>query len=216
MKAALFDLDGVIVDTENQYTAFWSEMQRLYLPDNVDFALQIKGQSLTCILKEYFLGENVRREVLRRLEAFEATMSYPYINGARAFVESLKAAGVPTAIVTSSNKAKMDQLYKAIPDFRQLFIHILTAEDFRQSKPSPDCYITAARRLGICPEDCVVFEDSFNGIEAGRLSGAFVVGLATTNPADVLTPLCDIVISDFCADNLNKINKLFYLFKQKE
>ena len=116
MKAALFDLDGVIVDTENQYTAFWSEMQRLYLPDNVDFALQIKGQSLTCILKEYFLGENVRREVLRRLEAFEATMSYLYINGARAFVESLKAAGVPTAIVTSSNKAKMEQLYKAIPD----------------------------------------------------------------------------------------------------
>lgn len=216
MKAALFDLDGVIIDTESQYSAFWGEMQRMFIPDNPGFASQIKGQSLTCILADNFLDKNVRQEVLRRLDAFEAAMSFPYIDGARAFVESLKVAGIPTAIVTSSNRQKMDQLYRAIPDFRQSFTHILTAEDFLQSKPSPDCYITAARRLGMRPEDCVVFEDSFNGIKAGRLSGAFVVGLATTNPVDVLTPLCDVVVSDFCSYNLNKINKLFYLLKQKE
>jgi HAD superfamily hydrolase (TIGR01509 family) len=69
----------------------------------------------------------------------------------------------------------MEAVYRKRPEFKQLFDAILTSEDFRESKPSPDCYLTAARRFGLQPDDCVVFEDSFNGLKSGRASGAFVI-----------------------------------------
>lgn len=211
MKAALFDLDGVIVDTESQYTAFWTEIQRMCFPDNPAFPIQIKGKALTCIYSEYFPEKAQQEQLQMRLQAFESTMTYPYIKGVRTFLPQLRNAGVPAVIVTSSNQEKMKKLYSAIPDFKLLFTHILTAEHYTHSKPSPDCYISAAAQLGLQPEECVVFEDSLNGIEAGRLSGAYVVGLATTHPVEVLAPLCDTVISDFSEENLNKINFLFSL-----
>jgi len=80
-----------------------------------------------------------------------------------------------------------------------MFDAILTSEDFAASKPDPDCYLRAARRLGARPEDCVVFEDSFNGLRSGRAAGMTVVGLATTNAADAIRPLCDHVVGDYTA-----------------
>ena len=73
----------------------------------------------------------------------------------------------------------------------------LTSEDFDESKPSPDCYLKGAARFGATPEDCVVFEDSFNGLKSGRAAGMFVVGLSTTNEAEKITPLADVVIKDY-------------------
>ena len=76
-------------------------------------------------------------------------------------------------------------------------VAILTSEDFDRSKPDPDCYLKAAERFGVVPEDCVVFEDSFNGLRSGRAAGMHVVGLATTNPADAIRPFCDEVIKNY-------------------
>jgi HAD superfamily hydrolase (TIGR01509 family) len=102
-----------------------------------------------------------------------------------------------TAVVTSSNIPKMLSVYAKRPEFRQLFDAILTSEDFAKSKPDPDCYLRAAQRFGVSPSDCVVFEDSFNGLKSGRAAGMYVVGLATTNTADAIRNYCDEVIPDF-------------------
>jgi HAD superfamily hydrolase (TIGR01509 family) len=91
----------------------------------------------------------------------------------------------------------MQAVYASRPEFRGLFDAILTSEDFERSKPDPDCYLKAAERFGVEPKDCVVFEDSFNGLKSGRAAGMYVVGLATTNSADAIRPLCDEVIKDF-------------------
>jgi HAD superfamily hydrolase (TIGR01509 family) len=104
---------------------------------------------------------------------------------------------VRTAVVTSSNRVKLEAVYQAHPEFRGLFDAILTSEDFSASKPDPDCYLKAARRLGASREECVVFEDSFNGLRSGRAAGMHVVGLATTNPADAIRPFCDEVIKNY-------------------
>ena len=102
-----------------------------------------------------------------------------------------------TAIVTSSNKVKMSQVYKSHPELPDLVDAILTSEDFARSKPDPDCFLKGMQLLGGTPETTFVFEDSFHGIAAGRASGAKVVGLATTNKSEVIAPLCDMVIDDF-------------------
>ena len=103
-------------------------------------------------------------------------------------------------MVTSSNQPKMEAVYQSHPEFRSLFDAILTSEDFERSKPDPDCYLKAAQRLGVKVEDCVVFEDSFNGLKSGRAAGMYVVGLSTTNPAEAIRPYCDEVIANYMKD----------------
>jgi len=199
LKAALFDLDGVVFDTEPQYTVFWGAQCREFHPERPGLEQEIKGSTLDQIYNKWFARElePMREEVTRRLNDFEAQMAYDYIDGFEAFVADLRVHGVKTAVVTSSNQPKMEAVYRSHPEFKGLFDAILTAEDFDRSKPDPDCYLKAAGRFGIAPEHCVVFEDSFNGLKSGRAAGMYVVGLATTNPTDAIRPLCDEVISDY-------------------
>jgi HAD superfamily hydrolase (TIGR01509 family) len=104
---------------------------------------------------------------------------------------------VQTAIVTSSNNKKMDNVWKAHPELKEMVTTVLTSEHFSKSKPDPECFIKGMEVLGGSPEDTIVFEDSFHGIAAGRASGAKVIVLSTTNPEENISSLCDKVIKDF-------------------
>ena len=101
------------------------------------------------------------------------------------------------AVVTSSNKAKMSAVKARIPNFEDLFDKVLTAEDFVASKPDPACYLYAAQVFSANKCECVVFEDAVNGLQAGVSAGMFTIGFATTNPRDVIEPLCHHVQDDF-------------------
>ena len=199
IKAAFFDLDGVVFDTEPQYTVFWGAQCREFHPEHPGLEHEIKGQTLVQIYDAWFSGPLAEKQALitQRLDDYERQMSYDYLPGFEAFVCALRQKGVKTAVVTSSNRPKMEAVYKSHPEFKQLFDAILTSEDFSASKPAPDCYLKAAERFGTLPVECVVFEDSFNGLKAGRAAGMYVVGLATTNPKEAISPLCDRVVSDF-------------------
>lgn len=199
VKAALFDLDGVVFDTEPQYTIFWGDQCREFHPEHPGLEHEIKGQTLSQIYDAWFGGPLAEKRTLitERLNQYEHQMTYEYIDGFEAFVRQLHRQGVKTAVVTSSNQQKMEAVYNKHSDFREMFDAILTSEDFSASKPDPDCYLKAAGRLGVSREDCVVFEDSFNGLKSGRSAGMHVIGLATTNSAESIMPLCDQVIKDY-------------------
>ena len=198
-KAALFDLDGVVFDTEPQYSVFWGAQCREFHPEHPGLENEIKGQTLTQIYDAWFSGSLEPKQALitERLNAYEAQMKYIYLDGLEDYLRMLRQQGVKTAVVTSSNLPKMQAVYASHPEFHELFDAILTSEDFERSKPDPDCYLKAAERFGVEPQDCVVFEDSFNGLKSGRAAGMYVVGLATTNAADAIAPLCDEVIKDY-------------------
>ena len=193
---ALFDLDGVILDTEGSYTAFWDDYGSRHFSEK-DFGLKIKGQTLVKILGDYFPEENERKAITEAINDFERNMSYPFVPGVENYIKSLKSNGIKTAVVTSSNLPKMENVYRCHPGFREMFDMILTSEDFSESKPSPYCYLKAMRLFGAIPEDCVVFEDSLAGLQAARASGAFVTALTTTNPEEVVRNYADLVIRDF-------------------
>ena len=193
---ALFDLDGVILDTEGSYTAFWDDYGSRHFSEK-DFGLKIKGQTLVKILGDYFPEENERKAITDAINDFERNMSYPFIPGVENYIKSLKSNGIKTAVVTSSNLPKMENVYRCHPGFKEMFDIILTSEDFSESKPSPYCYLKAMRLFGAGPEDCVVFEDSLAGLQAARASGAFVTALTTTNPEEVVRNYADLVIRDF-------------------
>lgn len=207
LSSALFDLDGVIFDTEPQYSQFWGSQFRLYYPDRPGLENSIKGQTLVQIYDAYFCGplEGERPAVTRRLNDFERQMTFPYLPGVLDFLADLRRSGIPSAVVTSSNHEKMSRVYAQHPEFPSLFDAILTSEDFAHSKPHPDCYLRAAARFGAQPEDCVVFEDSINGLRSGRDSGAYVVALTTTNPLDAVRPLSDLQVPDFSQMSVQRL-----------
>ena len=211
LKAALFDLDGVVFDTEPQYTVFWGSQCRLYHPERPRLEHEIKGSTLQQIYDKWWSGEleKERDIVTRRLNEFEAQMDYSYIAGFEAFVRDLRQHGVKTAVVTSSNMPKMESVFRARPEFKSLFDAILTSEDFAESKPSPDCYLKGAERFGVSPDECVVLEDSINGLKSGRAAGMYVVGLTTTNTKENIEALSNIQIKDYQDINYQKLNTLW-------
>lgn len=197
-RCALFDFDGVVVDTEPQYTVFWASECRRYHPAAVGEEHRLKGMSLTQIYDTFFAAERAEQPAITaRLNDYEARMSMPYIPGVEAYLALLRRAGVRTAVVTSSNQRKMQAAYRLHPELRTLFDRVLTAEDFAESKPSPDCYIKGMAAFGASPDATIVFEDSINGLKAARASGATVIGLDTTNPRDVVSQLAHYTISDY-------------------
>ncbi len=198
-KAALFDLDGVLIDTEQQYDNYWGEIAARYIPGHPEMVQDIKGTTLVDTLERWFSGdrEYLRPEVTRLMDEFEANMPFYPVKGAREYVAELRKRGVPMAVVTSSNRTKMSNVYRSFPRFIETFDAILTSEDFKASKPDPDCYLKAAARLGFKPEECMVFEDSIKGLQSARAAGTKVVGLATTVPMEEIRPLSDWQFNDF-------------------
>lgn len=140
--AALFDFDGVVMDTETQYTWFWEEIGKKYDMGIPDFGRVIKGQTLTQIYEKYFAD---RKEdipaITDELNRFEKQMQYEYVPGVVEFIHDLRRNGVATAIVTSSNAAKMEKVFAVHPELHTLTDRILTAECFTRSKPAPDCFL---------------------------------------------------------------------------
>lgn len=196
-KAALFDLDGVVFDTEPQYSIFWGGQFRRYYPEHPGMEQLIKGMTLVEIYEKYFQDKDIQERITRELDEFEQTMDFVYVKGFENYVKSLRGRGVKTAVVTSSNMAKMENVYRKRPEFKTYFDAILTSEDFAESKPSPDCYQRAAQRFGLTKDECVVFEDSFNGLKSGRAAGMYVVGLATPNSPESIAPFADRVIKEY-------------------
>lgn len=198
--AALFDFDGVIMDTEAQYSVFWNEIGRMYYPEIEAFGSRIKGQTLLQIYDAYFSGDAaLQRSITERLYAYERSMQYVYVSGVETFLRALRAADVRIAVVTSSNREKMEQVYRAHPEFPDLVDRVLTSEDFSASKPNPECFLLGASVFETAINRCVVFEDSFHGLTAGKAAGMKVVGVSTTNPREAIEGKCDRVIADFTA-----------------
>ena len=200
----LFDFDGVLVDTETQYSRFWDGIGRDFLGVD-DFGWTIKGQTLKQIYDRHIPSREDQEKVTALLDEFERNMSYDFLPGVERFLTELKSAGIPAAIVTSSNDKKMANVHRAHPELSGLIDRILTSEDFTKSKPDPECFLKGMEVLGGSPSETIVFEDSLHGLTAGRASGARVIGLSTTFPADRITPLCDMVIPDFTVLSLHDL-----------
>lgn len=195
--AVLFDFDGVIMDTETQYTRFWDEQGRRHLGVE-DYGRRIKGQTLVQIYEKDFSGmTEAQEQITRDLARFEREMTYEYIPGVEVFIADLRRHGVHLAVVTSSDDKKMENVYRTHPEFKQQFDRILTAGMFTRSKPAPDCFLLGMEIFGVTAEQTFVFEDSFHGLQAGRDSGATVIGLATTNPREAIADKADLVIDNF-------------------
>lgn len=193
-KGMLFDLDGVLVDSEGEYSKFWGAMGDRYGLVST-FASDIKGTTIGEILLNFPEGD--RDGILVALHEFESNMEYPVYPGVMEFLGRLKKAGIPSAIVTSSDNVKMDLLFGRRPELREMVNVVITGSMVSRSKPDPEGYLKGAELICVPIEECCVFEDSLQGLQAGRSSGATVIGIATTNSREKVAPLADITVDRF-------------------
>jgi HAD superfamily hydrolase (TIGR01509 family) len=199
--AVLFDLDGVLVDTETLYSEFWSSIDREYPTGVENFSDKIKGSTLKRIFDNYFPNDELQAEILAKLIHYEENMQYRLFDGVIDFLRELKINNIKCAIVTSSGAKKMNNLFSQQPKFKKYFDTIIVDTDVSHGKPNPECYLLGAARLGVKATSCYVFEDSLAGIEAGQKAGAKVIAVATTLPKSQLQAKTDIII-----DGLNKFS----------
>jgi beta-phosphoglucomutase len=188
-RAVLFDMDGVVIDTRQSVTDFWqavaAEQNVTLTPD--DFDLHIHGVPAATTLRALFPGLPPEQdgEFHDRVIRYELGLRYEEVAGIESLLRSLKAAGVKTALVTSGMSWKVEEVSRQLA-LGGLFDVIVTAADIERGKPDPACYLAAAAKLRVAPEECVVFEDTVSGVRAAVPAGMVCVGVQTGRLADRL------------------------------
>lgn len=190
---ALFDWDGVIVDSKQLHHAAWDDVARElgFAHGPADFARTFGTQNwraISEILRWTSDPAEIERISLRKEELYRQRLTDAreiLVPGVREFLAALAQRGVPCAIVSSTPRLNIDVVIDGVA-LRRCFRSVISSEDAARGKPDPDCYLLGAQRLGLPPERCVVFEDAPVGIQSGLSAGMRVVGLTTTHPASEL------------------------------
>ncbi|HTJ73681.1 MAG TPA: HAD family phosphatase [Verrucomicrobiae bacterium] len=192
-KAVLFDMDGVIVDSEPLHVAAFQATLKNYgysLSDE-QYKQHFAGKTDEAGFKQYFdfIGETVDLPVImdKKATAYlelaaDRLVPYPVVID---FIKSLAEQGTPLALVTGSLRAEAEVTLKTfgLTDF---FSSIIAAEDISQSKPSPEGYLKGARALRAMPSDCIVIEDAPSGVKAARAAGMRCLAVTTTHTKEEL------------------------------
>lgn len=191
VKGVLFDMDGVVLDTEKLYARFWAEAAHaLGYPMTYEQALgmrSLSGPVGQAKLESYF-GSGVSRAEMRdkRVELMDAYVAEHGVDakpGIFELLDFLEERGVAKAITTSSPKERVERYLKPL-GLLERFDRICTGYEVRHGKPEPDIYIYGAETLGLRPEECLAIEDSPAGIESAYRAGCRAVLVPDLDGAD--------------------------------
>jgi pseudouridine 5'-phosphatase len=205
ISAVLFDMDGVLLDTEPLYTVAYDHV---LAPFGASLDLVTKREimgrpaafSVQHVLTKFGVPLTVEEFLSRRKPILEALIeSAPPLRGAPELIEFLKTRGVPMAVATSTDRRLFAKKTAVHPWF-SLFDAVVCGDDARvlAPKPAPDIFLEAARQLGIAPKDCAILEDSPSGLRAARAAGGRVIAVAVPHEARAGTE-ADLFVDDLAA-----------------
>jgi HAD superfamily hydrolase (TIGR01509 family) len=207
IAAAVFDMDGTLLDTEPLYrdAIFTACAEQGYqMRDSLHLAQVGAPNDVARALFQAEYGDGfpfetfqVRmHELMHEIEMARGVEQKP---GARELLSMLNARGIPTAVVTSTARpAATARLERA--GFTELLDAIITRDDTKHGKPNPEPFLAAATRLDVAPESCLALEDSLNGIRAARAAGMMAVMVPDLiAPTEEITPLCHSIQPDLDA-----------------
>lgn len=195
-KGAIFDMDGVLFDTEKLYQETWGELakeRRISLGDY--FVMEISGtngERMKRVVEKYYQvpeGSVVIDECMDRMQK-KLERHVPVKKGVREILEYFRGLNMPVAVASSSSAQQIESnLLKS--GLRDYFSEIVSGSEVKNGKPSPDIFLLAAERIGCKAEECFVFEDSENGVRAGHSAGCFTVMVPDLiEPGEKIRPIC--------------------------
>ena len=218
IKAVIFDMDGVLADTQRFHNKVSSNILKKYgikiSPEEIEefFA----GIPDRVYYKKLFEEHNIKGFERAVDEKWKQMLSLEFddvktINGVVDFLKDLKVNKIRLAVASSSRKDFVYRVLSAL-NIKDFFDVIITGEDVSRGKPYPDIFLLAAEKLGVKVEECVVFEDSINGMTAAKRAKMFCVGvvrkmLNAEYPADV-------IISDFSELSFEKLRKIVNSYQE--
>ena len=200
--AVIFDMDGVIVDTNPYHKISLKQFCEKYgyRLNEEDLIGKIYGRTNNEWIQNIF-GPLPKERILELGEEKEAMFRALYkdvikpLSGLDNFLKELEDRNIPKAIGTSAPRSNVDFVLEHT-HLRKYFTTILDQSDVEHGKPNPEIYLKVADRLGFPPQQCIVFEDSLSGVESAQRAGAKVVGVTTTHSHEELAHT-DLTISDF-------------------
>ncbi|AOW10343.1 HAD family hydrolase [Flavobacterium gilvum] len=215
IKTVIFDMDGVIVDTElvHRY-AYYKQFGELAIEVPEEMYTSFTGLSTRNTfqkLKDHFqLQHEVEDLILRKRsifnEAFDSKEDLALLEGVENLIKDFHQNGMQLIVASSASKETINRVFGRF-DLHQYFSHIVSGEDFPQSKPNPAIFEHAAS-LSVAPKNnCIVIEDSTNGVKAAKAASIFCVGYNSLHSKDQDLSLADLVINHFDELNYEKVSR---------
>ena len=216
VQTVIFDMDGVIVDTEPvHHFAYYQHFNELSIEVSDEMYRSFTGNSTRNIFQklkaQFDLQEDVEDLILRKRhlfnEAFDLKEDLYLIDGVEELIKDLHANGIQLIVASSASKVTINRVFTRF-NLHQYFTHIVSGEDFPKSKPHPAIFEHAAS-LSIAPkENCIVIEDSTNGIQAAVSAGIYCVGYDSFHSKDQDLSKANVVIRHFNELNFEKVRDL--------
>jgi HAD superfamily hydrolase (TIGR01509 family) len=216
LKAVIFDMDGVIIDSEPMHhKAYYDMFNEVDIKVSKEFYESFTGQSTINICKRlcdhFSLIESPETLVgLKRKhykQFFESNSNLSLIDGVLDLIKEYHSNGLTLVLASSAAMTSINQIFERF-ELDQYFVAKLSGGDLKQSKPHPQIFINAVQATGYSKNECIVIEDSTSGIEAAKGAGVFCVGYDSFHSKNQDYSKADLVIKDFNEIRFNNLNSI--------
>ena len=217
LKAVLFDMDGVIVDTEPLHSkAYYLMFKAVNIEVSDELYASFTGQSTISICRKlcthFKLSETPETLVVFKRkffkQIFETDEDLHLIDGVLDLIKDYQNNGLTLVLASSASMTTINNVFERF-NLNQYFIAKLSGADLKDTKPHPEIFIKAAEASGYQKQECFVIEDSTNGIKASKAAGIYCVGFKSPHSKNQDYSKADLVISDFSEIKYSKVSQLF-------
>ena len=216
IQTVIFDMDGVIVDTEPVHRyAYFKQFAELNIDVTEEMYTSFTGLSTRNtfqMIKEIFILEHEVEDLIQRKrtifnDAFDSKADLELLEGVETLIKNLHKNGIQLILASSASKVTISRVFNRFK-LHDFFTHLVSGEDFPQSKPHPAIFEHAAS-LSIAPiENCLIIEDSTNGVKAAKAAGIYCIGYNSLHSKAQDLTLADIVIDHFDELDFEKVKNI--------